>query len=112
MNGRRWEAVTVPEWSEKLVDRTGFRRLATTDPYTSMIYITRSLKGALLETVLIHELGHALAVSYGMLSAIHSVVRPERWIDAEEWLCNYVATYGREIFDIASNLLGYEVRRL
>lgn len=51
-------------------------------------------------------------ISHGLIMAIHSAVLPEFWIDAEEWLCNYVATYGREIFDIASDLLGYEVRRL
>lgn len=70
-----------------------------------------SLGGALLETVLIHEIGHALLVSHGLLGIIHRAVLPEFWVDAEEWLCNYLATYGREVFDAASSLLGYDVRR-
>ena len=86
-------------------------RLATTDPTACHIYLTDFLSGMLLETVLIHEIGHAMMVSYGLLSAIHSAVRPDKWVEAEEWLCNYTATYGREVLDIASNLLGYEVRR-
>lgn len=95
-----------------LIDRTGNRRLAVTDPSTRRISLSSSLSGKLLETVLIHEIGHALMISHGLIMAIHSAVLPEFWVDAEEWLCNYVATYGREIFNIASDLLGYKVRRL
>ena len=94
-----------------LVDRTGQRRLATTDPFTRCIYLSNSLDESLLETVLIHEIGHALLVSYNLLHMIHMVVLPCKWIEAEEWLCNFIATYGREVFEVASNLLGYEVRR-
>lgn len=94
-----------------LVDRTGQHRLATTDPFTRCIYLTDSLGGTLLETVLIHEIGHALLVSYNLLNMIHMAVLPDKWIEAEEWLCNFIATYGKEVFEIASNLLCYEVRK-
>lgn len=102
----------VPCDSDLLVDRTMQRRLATTDPSACHIYLADSLHGSLLETVLIHEIGHAMLVSYGLIDAIHSVVVPERWIEAEEWLCNFVGSYGIEIIDVASDLLGYEVRRI
>ena len=94
-----------------LVDRTGQHRIATTDPSTRCIYLTDSLEGTLLETVLIHEIGHALLVSYNLLNMIHMAVLPDKWIDAEEWLCNFISTYGKEVLEIASNLLGYEVRK-
>lgn len=103
--------VKVPDGSPLLVDRTGEHRLATTDPATCLIYLTDSLEGKLLETVLIHEIGHALLVSYNLLYRIHQVVYPDKWIEAEEWLCNFIATYGKEVLDAASSVLGYEVRR-
>ena len=42
------------------------------------------------------------------------------WIEAEEWVCNFIADYGRQIFQIASTVLGdeawsfipYELERL
>lgn len=101
----------MPFYDPVLIDRTDQYRLATTDPSTCRIYLADSLDGLLLETVLIHEIGHALLVSYNLLYSIHMVVMPEKWIEAEEWLCNFIATYGREVFEVASGLLGYEVRR-
>lgn len=43
--------------------------------------------------------------SYGLLEAVHSVVDPENWIEAEEWICNFLADYGDEIFDDAGDFL-------
>ena len=94
-----------------LVDRTDQMRLATTDPSTCHIYLSDSLHGTLLETVLIHEIGHCLMVSYNLLFRIHRIIPPEHWVTAEEWLCNFLATYGREVFEAASSVLGYKVRR-
>lgn len=56
--------------------------------------------------VLLHELGHCVMFSYGLLDDIHSVVPPDRWIDAEEWVCNFIADYGREIFSVAYDIMG------
>ena len=94
-----------------LIDRTGEMRLATTDPSTFMIYLADSLDGLLLETVLIHEICHAIIVSYNLLSSIHMLVLPEKWIEAEECLCNFMVIYGGQVFEVANDLLGYEVRR-
>ena len=51
---------------------------------------------------------------------IHRAVPQHLWIDAEEWVCNFIADYGRQIFQIASTVLGdeawsfipYELERL
>lgn len=48
------------------------------------------------------------------------MVRPEYWIEAEEWVCNFIADYGMRIFYIAYQVLGdealeylpYELERL
>lgn len=88
------------------MDRTGKMTLATTDPNLATIFMSRSLSGALLIKVLIHELGHCALVSYGLLDDIHKVVKPEYWILAEEWVCNFIADYGAKIFSIAYSVLG------
>ena len=70
--------------SAKLVDRTGTSTLATTDPTVMRIYISDNLSGQELETVLIHELGHAALFSYGLLPDIHKAVKRQYWMEAEE----------------------------
>lgn len=59
--------------------------------------------------MLLHELGHATMVSYGMLPELHRMMRPAYWIEAEEWICNLLADYGAMIFWKASDQLGYDI---
>ena len=51
--------------------------------------------------VLIHEVCHAICMSYDIYLPI----------ETEEILCDFVATYGDEIFDIVDMVLG-AVRRV
>lgn len=106
MNGYLWRIKFVNPNDKMLMDRTGKMTLATTDPNLATIFMSRSLSGALLIKVLIHELGHCALVSYGLLDDIHKVVKPEYWILAEEWVCNFIADYGAKIFSIAYSVLG------
>lgn len=39
---------------------------------------------------------------------IHRAVPRHLWIDAEEWVCNFIADYGLQIFQIANTVLGEE----
>lgn len=80
-------------------------RVATTDPKTLCIYLSDELYGEFLRTVLKHELGHCAMFSYNLLPAIHGFASPDKWIEAEEWVCNFIADYGEEILDIADRLL-------
>ena len=105
MNGYFWHVYFVNPSSSLLIDRTCSRRVATTDANTLCIYLSEELRDGFLKTVLIHELGHAAMFSYGLLSVIHSFVRPSQWIEAEEWICNFIANYGDEIFNIANDIL-------
>ena len=34
------------------------------------------------------------------------MVHPRYWLEAEEWVCNFIADYGMKIFSIAYNILG------
>lgn len=106
MDGYLWRIKFVNPNDKMLMDRTGKMTLATTDPNLATIFMSRSLSGALLMKVLIHELGHCALVSYGLLDDIHKVVKPEYWILAEEWVCNFIADYGAKIFSIAYSVLG------
>lgn len=106
MNGILWYILNVPPDSSLLIDRTGNRRVATTDPEARTIYISWNLERSFRKRVLIHELAHASMVSYGLISQVHSFSYPDENIAAEEWICNFLADYGSEIFQIAMSMEG------
>lgn len=106
MNGYLWEVYFVDAYDYMLVDRTNVLRVATTDPVTSRIYLSRELKGEFLNRVLIHELGHCTMFSFRMLTQIHRMVKPKYWIEMEEWICNFIADYGMMIYEACYDILG------
>lgn len=106
LNKQPWDICVVKPYDPMLVDRTGRQTLATTDPQTRTVYLSEKLRGALLSKVLLHEIGHCVMVSFHLLDDIHRAVKQEYWIDAEEWLCNYIADYGFLILKTAYRLLG------
>lgn len=108
MNGRLWRVVRVAPNAKELVDRTNKRTVATTDPRTSMVYISSEIYGSFFNRVLIHELGHCALISFGLLDDIHRMARPQYWVEAEEWVCNFIADYGLYIFQAAYSVLGDE----
>lgn len=120
MNNFIWRVEFVNPSDPMLVDRTGQLTVATTDPITQTVYLSNTLSGRFLVTVLIHELGHCAMISYGLIDDIHRMVYPKYWIDMEEWVCNFIANYGEQIFtkvyDIlgpeALNVLPYEIEKL
>lgn len=95
----------VPAYYPELIDRTKKRRVATTDPGTKTIYLSNELSGQFLRRVLVHELGHCAMFSFGLLDEIHQFVDPENWIEVEEWVCNFLADYGQEIYEISQSIL-------
>lgn len=106
-----WQIEYLEPYSDLLVDRSGVIRVATTDPVTHTIFLSRELKNNdfLLETVLLHELGHAAMISYNIFDDLHRMVKPRYWVDIEEWVCNFLADYGSEVFDIARDVLGKDI---
>lgn len=106
MNGILWKIQPIKSNSPLLIDRTGRLTLATTDPNTKRIYLSKDLSGELRNRVLVHELGHAALFSFGLLDEIHRMTYPEYWIEIEEFICNMIADYGWQIFTIASQYLG------
>ena len=90
----------------RLVERSGRRTVATTDPKTGCIYLSNELRGKFLTKVLLHELGHCVIFSFNLLDDIHRMVLPKYWFEAEEWVCNFIADYGESIFGVAYSILG------
>lgn len=105
MNGYLWKVIFVRPTDERLIDRTGELRLATTDFLSCTISLNSELSGCFLRKVLTHELGHCVMFSYDILPALHAFVHPSRWIEAEEWVCNFIADYGDEILGLTNQIL-------
>lgn len=112
MNGYQWRVRFVLPNNPMLVDRTNILRVATTDPKLKVVFLSAQLRGDALLTVFLHELGHCALYSFGLLDDIHRMVRPEYWIDMEEFICNFLADYGLRIFKIAFRTIGYDAWKL
>lgn len=106
MNGYPWSVYFVNPYDSRLMDRTNTMKVATTDPISGCIYLSNELSGDMLLTVLLHELGHCALFSFDLLPEIHQMVKRKYWIEAEEWVCNFIADYGLMIFNQAYNILG------
>ena len=106
LNGDLWRPVRVDPSDPRLTDRTGRPRIATTDPSTRCVYVSRLLHGSDLQTVMTHEVGHCAMVSYGLLDGLHRLIPEESWVDVEEWVCNLLANYGREVMHAANVAVG------
>lgn len=106
MNGILWRIVFVDPESSMLIDRTGRKTVATTDPITNCVYLADNLHGNFLKKVIIHELGHCAMISYDLIDDIHSMVDEDHWIDVEEWICNFISDYGEMIFSSMRSILG------
>lgn len=106
MNGYLWRVKFVPFDDPVLIDRTNTYRVATTHPVKYCIYLSDRLSGLFLTRVFAHELGHCVLFSFDLLWEIHRMVKPQYWMDAEEWVCNFIADYGLFIFSILYDILG------
>ncbi len=98
----------MPPFSSLLIDRTGAKTLATTDPATSTVYLSSELEGDTLKRVFLHELGHVVMLSYDLLDFLDGKTYPEERIAVEEWACNLIADFGDLIFKTAEKVLGDE----
>lgn len=106
LNGDLWRVKSVNPNHPELVDRTGKRCVATTNPVEYCVYLSDQLQGTLFARVLIHELGHCTMISFDLLEEIHRLVEPDKWVEAEEFVCNFIADYGLTIFDTAYQMFG------
>ena len=94
MNGYQWDVVFVRSNSPELQRSDGSITVGMTDWNKRTVFLSNALRGAFLRKVFIHEVCHVACFSYGISIDI----------DQEEFLCDFIATYGDEIFDIVDNL--------
>lgn len=95
INNKTWEIVKISRQNPMLMRSDGSRTVGMTDRDTKRIYLADDLRGRFLDRVLCHELCHAFCLSYNVYMDI----------DTEEIVADFLATYGREVFEIADRLL-------
>lgn len=95
INKTKWKLDFVPFGSHYLTRSDGSQTIGMTDANEHCIYLSDKLYGDLLEHVLCHELCHCVCFSYNISLPI----------DTEEWLCNFMADYGKEIIYLLDDLL-------
>lgn len=108
MNGLHWNVRWTKSTDPILVDRTGSLTVAVTDPDSMTIYLSNELRGSFLTTVVLHELSHAMMISYGYLEQIHRYCKKRHWVDMEELIANLIAQQAKEIFERAYDIVGDE----
>ena len=111
MNGMLWSIRFVNPNSDILIDRTLSKTVAVTDPDTMTIYLSNQLRGSFLTTVVLHELSHAMMISYGYLEQIHRYCKKRHWVDMEELIANLIANQAKEIFQRAYDIVGDDAIR-
>ena len=95
INKTKWGLSFVSPGSRYLTRSDGSQTIGMTDANTHLIYLSDKLHGDLLEHVLCHELCHCVCFSYNISLPI----------ETEEWLCNFMADYGKEIIYLLDDLL-------
>lgn len=111
MNGLRWRVRFTYPTDRVLVDRTGALTIGVTDSATMTIYLSNKLRGEFLTRVVLHELSHAMMISYGYLEQIHRYCKKRHWVDMEELIANLIAQQAKEIFERAYDIVGDEAIR-
>lgn len=109
INGDLWRVVRVPADDPRLIDRTGTNRLATTDQRARTIHISESVVPPLLDRVLLHEISHAITVSYGLLEPLRKSIPTEAWVPSEEWAVQLLENHAMEALRLARMVLGRPV---
>ena len=109
VNGKVWQVLQVAPDDPLLIDRTGSLRLATTDPDTRTIRISRSVIPPLLDMVMLHEATHAITISYGLTDSLRALMTWDLQVFMEEWSAELLEKHGIEAAVIASRALGRPV---
>lgn len=109
INGETWFVSRVLPGSTFLIDRTGAPRLATADPAVRTIYVSSAVVPPMLDAVLLHEVAHAITISYGLLPYLHENIPEESKVPVEEWAVKLLENYSLEAIILTGQLLGRPV---
>lgn len=106
INGELWRVIRVPAGDPSLVDRTGGEKLAVTDSHDRTVYVRDDLMPPLLDKVMLHEVAHAITVSWGLLPEVRSDTERGDTIGVEEWAAQLVENHAMEAVQAARRALG------
>ena len=109
INGDVWRVVRVPAGDPRLIDRTDSLKLATTDEGSMTICVRDDIKPPLLDRVVLHEVAHAITISWGLLPQLRSDTLRGDIIGVEEWSAQLVENYALEAVEAARTALGRPV---
>lgn len=109
INGELWQVHRVPAGDWHLIDRTGSEKLATTDPATRAVYVNSGVTPPLLDRVVLHEVAHAVTLSWGLLGRLRSGIPIGSWVPTEEWAAQLMEGHAIEAIAAASRALGRPV---
>lgn len=109
MNGQTWRVIRVPAGDPRLIDRTGTARLAVTDARDMSVYVNESVLPPMLDKVVLHEVAHAITVSWGLLPRMHHDVMRGDLTGVEEWAAQLLENHSIEAIRAASEALGRPV---
>ena len=108
-NGRLWRVIRVPAGDPRLVDRTGRPRLGTTDPTTLTVAVDAAIVPPMLDRVVLHEVTHAVTMSWGLLPRLRSDALRGDLTAVEEWSAQLVENHAIEALTAARTALGRPV---
>ena len=100
VNGIEWNLSLVEPYSDMLRRSDNTITLGVTDNNLKTVFLNNRLRGRMLDSVLCHEIVHTFCFSCGCTFDIQT----------EEIIADFLATYGRDVFDVADNLLKRFVR--
>ena len=106
INGDVWGVARLRPGDPRLIDRTDTPRLAVTDPVDRMVYVREDLRPPLLDRVVLHEVAHAVTVSWGLLPSVREDTLRGDVIGVEEWAAQLVENHAMEAVQVASEALG------
>lgn len=106
VNGELWGVIRVAAGDPRLIDRTDTPRLAVTDASDRMVYIREDLRPPLLDKVVLHEVAHAITVSWGLLPKVRHDTLGGDIIGVEEWSAQLVENHAIEAVRAATEALG------
>lgn len=109
INGEVWGVARVKAGDPLLVDRTGEPKLAVTDASEKMVYVRNDLRPPLLDRVILHEVTHAITVSWGLLPSVRGYTLGGDIIGVEEWSAQLVENHAIEALEAARMALGRPV---
>ena len=101
VNKNIWRIEFVNPYSDNLVMSNGNRVLGLCDNNIKTIFIANNQYGYKREHIICHEITHSICFEYDL----------HLDYELEEWLCNFMADYGREIIDILDSILSENIRK-